>query len=111
MASASGQRRRRGSLLALIGPVTVKVGHWYSPDPDVATIDLLEAEAPGEFVTELRRAEKPIEDLGFRLAGHFRVSNAVPGGTIFVTLFENVKEKQTAHVVTVIAVSATCARR
>lgn len=86
-------------LLAIVGPVTLKVGQWYSPDPDVEMIDLLTADAPREFLSALGRAEKQLEVLGFRLAGHLRISNAVPSVTLFVTLFEHAKEKLTAQVI------------
>ena len=93
-------------LLAIIGPATLKLGHWYSPDPQVELINSLIDETPNEFVSAVRRTDRPLEALGFRLAGDLRVSNAIPGATTFVALFENVKGKQIAQVVTAIAVNA-----
>jgi hypothetical protein len=93
-------------LLPVTGPVILKLGHWYSPDPQVELINSLIDETPNEFVNAVRRVDRPMEALGFRLAGDLRVSNVVPGATTFVTLFANVKERQIAQVVTATAVSA-----
>jgi hypothetical protein len=92
--------------LPIIGPVTLKVAHWYSPDPQVELINSLIDETPTEFADAVRQVDRPLESLGFRLAGDLRVSNAMPGGTTFVALFENAKERQVAQVITAIAVTA-----
>lgn len=65
-------------LFWITAPIGVKLRQWSSPTPDIEAFDVESEDAPKEFAAAYRRAEQPMRDIGFRLAGCLRITNSGP---------------------------------
>jgi hypothetical protein len=87
----------------IVGPLAVKLTHWSSANPNIAPIDPFAEDCPEAFIEIVPKVELSMAELGFRSHGHLRVTGAAPNGEVFVTLFDNPKEKQTGQLFTIFA--------
>lgn len=76
--------------------------HWTTSDPHFVPFNPLFDEAPEQVAGSIAAIVPEMEALGFQNRGHFQVTRSVSNGDIYVTLFENCRQRQYAKLWTTV---------